>query len=345
MIYNGVFGVSENIVVQPSSTEAGQVISKNAATGTPIAVINYVLNTDIIVNGSSPAGSAGDTDTLTLRGTDGVTTGTNGNDTVVADFSNAGTAADPLVRMSDQIAGVLYNLQNFSNFNVINFELLLGNDQATMTGRSDGSLRVNIDGGVGEAFVNDVSFPGVADQSDDFTYMPGAVNNKATVFFRQGGANVSTEFNLTNVHFVDFAAGGGDAIDDITVRGTTGPNAFNIQPTTSTSGLISVDAYPIIFYGGLGHTALGSSVLTIQGGEDDIDGDVNSVVISGSVLEDTYTYNAIASNQADLRLTDALIPVDTMLFFFDEITSLSIDAMDPTAAISPIRWWCRRIMR
>ena len=56
LIFNGVLGVSENIVVQPSALQAGQVFDNNAATGTPIAVVNYTLNTNIIVNGSSPAG-------------------------------------------------------------------------------------------------------------------------------------------------------------------------------------------------------------------------------------------------------------------------------------------------
>ncbi len=97
LIFNGVSGVSENIVVQPSESAAGptgpagQVYDNNAATGTPIAVVNYTFNTNIIVNGSSPAGTAGDTDSLMLNGTDPANPGSSGNDTFNADFTRAGT--------------------------------------------------------------------------------------------------------------------------------------------------------------------------------------------------------------------------------------------------------------
>ncbi len=60
-----------------------------------MAVINYTLNTDIIVNGND--GTAGDTDTLTLYGTDPANPGSSGNDNFVANFAAAGTPADPMV--------------------------------------------------------------------------------------------------------------------------------------------------------------------------------------------------------------------------------------------------------
>ena len=63
--------------------------------------MNYTTNTAIIVNGSSPAGTAGDTDSLTLRGTDPANPGTSGNDDVIANFTAAGNAANPLVRVYD----------------------------------------------------------------------------------------------------------------------------------------------------------------------------------------------------------------------------------------------------
>jgi hypothetical protein len=66
IIYNGVSAVSENITIQPSAYQAGQVIDTNAATGASIAVINYTNNSNITVNGSSTAGTAGDTDELTV---------------------------------------------------------------------------------------------------------------------------------------------------------------------------------------------------------------------------------------------------------------------------------------
>ena len=43
----GVAGVSENITIQPSAAEAGQVYDFNPTTGTSIAVVNYVNNTNL----------------------------------------------------------------------------------------------------------------------------------------------------------------------------------------------------------------------------------------------------------------------------------------------------------
>src|SRR5262249_20239058 len=116
LIFNGVFGVSENIVVQPSASQAGQGFDNNAAATTPIAVVNYVLNTNIIINGSSPAGTAGDTDNLFLRGTDPANPGTTGRDGFDVDFTRAGVAGDELVRVTDIGFGIvpLYNIQNLT---------------------------------------------------------------------------------------------------------------------------------------------------------------------------------------------------------------------------------------
>ena len=90
---------------------AGQVFDNNAATGTPIAVVNYTANTNIIVNGND--GSAGDTDSLTLRGTDPANPGTSGNDNFDIDLTRAGmpgtrrsasptaSACDPAVQLAE----------------------------------------------------------------------------------------------------------------------------------------------------------------------------------------------------------------------------------------------------
>src|SRR6185437_16079286 len=127
LVYNGVSGVSENIQVQPSGSQAGQLFSTNSATGTPIAVINYTLNTDIVVNGND--GTAGDTDMLTLHGTDPNNPGSSGLDNFIANFAAAGTAVDPMVQVSDAIGfAPLYTLDNFTNINTINVMMGGGSD-------------------------------------------------------------------------------------------------------------------------------------------------------------------------------------------------------------------------
>jgi subtilisin-like proprotein convertase family protein len=135
LIYNGVPGVSEQIVIQPSAPEAGQVFSTNAATGTPIAVVNYVLNTAVIINAND--GSLGDTDTLVLRGTDAANPSTSGSEDFVINLDAAGTATDPVVTVHDAASGdVLYHVQEFTNISTLTIEALGGHDTITVLGQN-----------------------------------------------------------------------------------------------------------------------------------------------------------------------------------------------------------------
>src|SRR5439155_6553711 len=116
LIYNTVAAnpVSEDIVVQPSSPEAGELRVTNGAFGTPIVTISYTNNLDIIVNDND--GFSSDTDTLTLRGTNPDGIGTSGQETVTAHFNAAGTVADPMVVVADAnpvdpAAPLLYRLR------------------------------------------------------------------------------------------------------------------------------------------------------------------------------------------------------------------------------------------
>ena len=46
VVYNGIDGVSEEIVIAPSGPGSGQLIVNNAATGTPIVVLDYTTKAD-----------------------------------------------------------------------------------------------------------------------------------------------------------------------------------------------------------------------------------------------------------------------------------------------------------
>ena len=92
-------GVSEDIVIQPSGPEHGELRVTNGAFGTPIVAISYVNNLDIIVLDDD--GDLSDTDTLLLQGTNADNPGTSGRERVTADFTNAGTVAEPLVIVED----------------------------------------------------------------------------------------------------------------------------------------------------------------------------------------------------------------------------------------------------
>ncbi len=172
LTFNGASGVSENVTMQPSSRGAGQLIDTNAATNTSVAVINYVNNTNIILNGSS-TGAAGDTDSLFINGNDPAT-GVSGNEDALANFQAAGDLAHPMIRVYDagpgavvgrspsaaeladtagSAANSLFNLQSLSNFGTIRFGPLGGNDLLHVAGAQSGSLAslaINYAGGIGD---------------------------------------------------------------------------------------------------------------------------------------------------------------------------------------------------
>ncbi len=117
--------VSEDIVIQPSGPDNGELRVTNAVNGSLIFVQQLLGNTDIIVMDDD--GSATDTDTLTLRGTNPDTPQVSGNDTFLVNFDAAGTIADPLVTVSDANTGnILYRLRSFSDSGIQTLNTLVG---------------------------------------------------------------------------------------------------------------------------------------------------------------------------------------------------------------------------
>src|SRR5262249_20805786 len=156
---------------QPSASMAGQVFDINNATNSSINVVNYTFNTNIIINGSSPAGTAGDTDNLLLKGTDPANPATTGDDLFDIDLTRAGMAGSEWIQVSDDVSGApLYNIQNFSNFNTININTLgestglPGTDIVNVIGANDGSVAFNLT--AGDRLRSTVKVLGTADMSD-----------------------------------------------------------------------------------------------------------------------------------------------------------------------------------
>ena len=117
------------------------MFANNAATGTPIAVINYTLNTDIIVNGSSPARTAGDTDSLTLRGT-------SGNDVFDIDLTRLGRPAGfELITATDGVQPSTACRPSATSRPSISSSWTTATTWS-LVGRDDGRVRFNIDGGL-----------------------------------------------------------------------------------------------------------------------------------------------------------------------------------------------------
>jgi hypothetical protein len=157
LVYNAVSGVSEEILVQPSGPGSGQLVVKNAATGTPIVVVTYTTNTGIAINAND--GSAGDTDRLVLRGTDGNVPSTSGREVVRIDFDATGTTADPFVEVGDANvpgpAGVFYQLVGLANVQQVTIDLGEGDDLLVLrmptlpAGYASGVRYVELVGGLG----------------------------------------------------------------------------------------------------------------------------------------------------------------------------------------------------
>ena len=331
LVYNGVLGVSDGIVVQPSTLEGGQVFSTNLATNTPIAVVNYTLNTAIIVNGNN--GLAGDTDTLTLRGLNpdpaNVVTG---NDHVTANFTAAGDAANPLVTFRDNgPAGlIVYELQNFSGLNTINFELLAGSDTLLLTGRNDGSLKVNVDGG--NDAVNDfVGFLGTAGAGDAFAVHQGSANNSATVLADRAPAAAQTHVNVTRMETLAFDGLGGAGSDSLAVFGTDASNVFTVQTSSAFAGLIGVDNFPNLSYLNFG-TGAGGGFSSVNLSGDAFGGVAQSgndtVRFVGTTVADAFAYTPSTNDTAALRMVSGGGTID---FNILKIESASLDGAFPTA--------------
>lgn len=151
LIYHtALFGgnVSENIVVQPSGPENGEVRVTNAADGSLITTISYVANLDIIIIDDD--GSLSDTDTLTLRGTASSTPQASGRELFDVDVSRAGTVADPMIVVQDlapinSLAPILYRVRSVTGINHITIQSLDGEDVIQV--RPVDTTSFSVDGG------------------------------------------------------------------------------------------------------------------------------------------------------------------------------------------------------
>ncbi len=151
LIYNTAFGgeVSEAIVIRPAGQDNGEIVVTNLGFGTPIVDIDFVANTDIIINDND--GFLNDTDTLTLLGTDPDNPGTSGNETINADFTAAGGVGTQQVIVQDGV-NILYAVRNFTGFTSLDINPLGGDDALNFTpdtANANGlqNVVINYDGG------------------------------------------------------------------------------------------------------------------------------------------------------------------------------------------------------
>ena len=331
IVHTSAFGgsVSENIVVQPSGLDNGEVNITNAAFGTPIANISYINNTDIIVLDDD--GFLSDTDTLTLNGTNPGTPQASGNDTFNIDLTAAGNAANPLVDVrSTNPGGSLYRIQNFTGFNTLNIAMLGGRDTANVIGRNNGSLALEIDGG-SDSLIDIVNFTGTVNANDSFQLGVGPTNDSAVTFTQKSGSTSFTRSNLSRVDNVGFQGGGGTGIDTFTIFGSDAANHVSVQATSALSGSVSIDSFPVLDYSGLG-SGTGGTFSRIDLRSDNFsNGNPDSLKVTGTIGTDTYTYTPTSATSGNLLLATGGNSVN---FITANFGSVALDAANSTDALN-----------
>jgi hypothetical protein len=133
--YNGVAGVTENIVVSSSGVQGGGQISVPN-----VALINFKDVQYINVNGNAPTPT--ETDTLTFAGT-------NAADTFDINLSAVGTDGDPILKLSNSIGTTLLTLRSYTFFDTLRVLGLDGTDTFNVTTAATGPSRnLFVDGGL-----------------------------------------------------------------------------------------------------------------------------------------------------------------------------------------------------
>ncbi len=256
LIYNTVLFnnvVSEDIVIQPSGPEGGELRVTNGAFGTPIVTISYINNLDIIVIDGD--GGASDTDTLTMRGTNPDNVLTSGGEHVMADFTAAADVANPLVVVEDRfpinpLTPLLYRVRDIQGFDTVTLDMLGGSDVVEVIGRNDGSMSVQVDNG------ETITLPGTANANDSFYLDSGVQTDEGEIRVRLAGASATTSIRYDGTTTISVLGGGGAGTDSVAVAGTDGNDVFTLA------------APPLAFAGNL-HTSFGPYVVIRELGSTD----------------------------------------------------------------------------
>ena len=338
-------GVSENVTVTPTLLPgAGEIAVPGVVTihFQETEDLSFLLNNGVM----------GDTDTLTIRGTDN-----NLSDAFTIRPDAAGNDADPLVDL-DVAAGQFLQIENIAAINpggaqffvtAINFEGLGGSDTFDLVPSASGTI-LNIDGGnpTNNPLASDVIvIPATAGVADLFTLTPGATADAGAIASTINGTPRAA-VSFKNVEGVNLELGGGAAADVLTMQGTGGNNAFTLVGTGASSGTARVDAGPLLTFTGLG--SAGSDINLVGLGGDDlfsvthfanwqvddvnIDGGAPSASdafqLSGTGGIDGFNYTANSANGGQIDLTSGGPTTNYIL------TSIESAIVDGLAAVDTL---------
>jgi hypothetical protein len=298
-------GVSEDIVVQPSMPEGGELRVTGGTSGAPIVTISYANNLDLVVLDDD--GDVSDTDSLLLKGTSADNAGASGNETVVADFSADGDVTHPLVVVSDTNAvnpsqPILYRVRDLVGFDTVTIDTMGGDDSVSVIGRTDGSLLVNV------IDSETIVLPGHAGGSDYFELLPGAREQAGVAHIERARTTGPTTVTYVGTTLVNIDnGGGGTAGDEISVVGTGVANHLAVIGVDPIYGYVSVDAYPAV-----GFTNLGTD---------------SRIVLSGLAGDDLFSVAPVANWKIGSVFIDGGAPTTGS----DQVEILGTAALDQVA--------------
>ncbi len=214
--------------------------------------------------------------------------------------------------------------------------MLGGSDQFELaSGRTDGSLTVNVDGGApagpgSPSTTDNILIDGTTD-SDTFQVSPGATSDAGRISTQLFGATAPTVLNFTTTENVQIDGGGGASPDSVSLDGTGSNNAFAVAAGSaqvdshSPVRLSNLGADSTLNLNGLGGTnsfsvdqATGASFanVNINGGPA---GD-SSAAITGTSSDDTIDFVPATANSGTLS-------VNATDYQLAGVTSASIDAL------------------
>jgi Ca2+-binding RTX toxin-like protein len=315
LIYNtSMFGgqVSENIVVRPSGADNGELVVTNGSFGTPIVDIDFVGNTDIIINDND--GFLNDTDTLTLLGSDPSNPGTSGNETVVADFTMAGGVGTPQFSVLDG-ATILYNVRSFTGFNTVDVKTLGGNDSLVFTPdttNANGLQNVALRYDGGDTTGNSLTVNAL----NGLRVTPGSENNSGIVDQLGAGVGNVTYINTGLINVTSANAG-----NAVTVRGTNDEDTITFAPTalanearvwingtttvTANAGGANTNLATVNLQGRFADDAF--SITPVAGVAVNLDGgdatDQDTVIVHGTAGADVVNYTPTSANAGTVAIT------------------------------------------
>ena len=306
--------VSENVKVQPT------LIPGSGEIAVPGVVTIHFQNTEdlsFLLNN----GGLGDTDTLTIQGTD-----SNLSDSFTIRPDAAGNDAEPLVDLDISAVQIL-QIENIATVapggaqffvTAINFEGLAGADSFNVLPSASGTV-LNIDGGApsfNPLSVDQVVIDAPVDPTNQVSIQAGATNDSGTITTNLAGAARAT-INFSRVEGITTNNSAAT-----TIVGNNGNNNITVVGTAAGSLTASVDGGPTLQF-----NAVTSLQVNALAGNDEIDLTVGQLAIT-----------SVNVNGGDPTASDKLVIIGTFGVDTVAFTPTSASAGSLTGLASPVNF-------